>query len=80
MTSRRILICDDEIPMTEYLEKVCIGLGHSVRVLTDSRMFALALREVDPTDIIIDMVMPEIDGFELISGHGCGLPWPPRNR
>ena len=67
MPPRRILICDDEMHMTDFLEKACIGLGHSVRVLNDPRMFASELPEFDPTDIILDMVMPEIDGFELIS-------------
>ena len=67
MTDRRTLICDDEKSMTEYFEKVCVGMGHSVRVLNDPGLFAPALREFDPTDIILDIVMPDIDGFELLN-------------
>ena len=35
--------------------------------VTDARKFKIAYRETNPDMIVIDMVMPELDGFDLVN-------------
>ena len=48
------------------MRKVAVGLGFEVRVTTHGREFQDAYREMRPTMIVMDMVMPELDGNELV--------------
>ena len=66
MIEKRLLVIDDEPEIGEFVRKVATGLGYEVRVTTDGHAFQDAYRELRPTTIVMDMVMPEMDGNELI--------------
>jgi sigma-B regulation protein RsbU (phosphoserine phosphatase) len=62
----RILVVDDEPGMVRAVERVLSG-GHEV-VGSHSSKEALAIaRQFDPDLVILDVRMPEIDGFELMA-------------
>lgn len=66
MCSKRLLIVDDEPRFAAFVGKVAAPLGFDVQITTNGRDFQKAYREKTPDTIVIDMVMPEIDGYELI--------------
>ncbi|OUR76436.1 hypothetical protein A9Q83_14810 [Alphaproteobacteria bacterium 46_93_T64] len=66
-TPKRLLVVDDERAFGEYVKEVAVDLGYDV-VLTDKATdFMSSYIAAQPTNIVLDMVMPEIDGVELIS-------------
>lgn len=78
MSDKRLLIVDDEPDFGEMVARVAADLGYAVRVTTSGREFQTAYREVQPTLIVLDMVMPEMDGNELVvwlmeQGYAAGL-------
>jgi DNA-binding response OmpR family regulator len=62
----RILVVDDD-PTTQRLLKIALNAdGHDVTLASDG-LEALAQHEQEPADVIVlDIVMPGIDGFEVI--------------
>ena len=69
----RILVVDDESGMVRAVERV-LGAAHDV-VGSHSSPDALAIaRRFDPDLVILDVRMPEIDGFELMARLKAELP------
>ncbi len=66
MSEKRLLVIDDEPELGELVRKVAVGLGYEVRVTTQGRAFQEAYHALRPTTIVMDMVMPEMDGNELV--------------
>lgn len=66
MTKKRLLIVDDEPKFAAFVERVALGLGYDVEVTHHGADFMHAYRRRAPDVVVIDMVMPEIDGNELI--------------
>ncbi|MBK8185079.1 MAG: response regulator [Candidatus Competibacteraceae bacterium] len=66
MSEKRLLVIDDEPEIGEFVRKVAIGLGYEVQVTTDGHAFQAAYHQLHPTTIVMDMVMPEMDGNELV--------------
>ena len=66
MTDKRLLVVDDEPEFGEFVRKVAADLGYEVRVTTNGRAFQQAYRELQPTTIVLDMVMPEMDGNGIV--------------
>lgn len=66
MCSKRLLIVDDEPRFASFVGKVAGPLGYDVEITTHGREFQKAYRRNKPDCIVLDMVMPEIDGNELI--------------
>ena len=66
MSHARILIVDDEPQMCEMLE---LGLAHhqfDVRSVNDGRSALEAARTWMPDLIVLDVMMPQIDGISLV--------------
>lgn len=66
MPQKRLLIVDDEPRFAAFVERVAEPLGYSVEITTHGREFQAAYRRELPDVVVIDMVMPEIDGNELV--------------
>jgi len=66
MTPKRLLIVDDEPDFGEFVREVAEGLGYEVAVTTSSQAFQERYHDFQPTLIVMDMVMPELDGNELL--------------
>lgn len=66
MSAKRLLIVDDEPGFGEFVRQVALGLGYEVSVTTNGFDFQKSYPDFQPTKIILDMVMPDIDGNELL--------------
>lgn len=66
MTVKRLLIIDDEADFGTSVRKVAEKLGFEVETATQGRKFKEIYKRFDPTLIVLDMVMPEEDGIELV--------------
>jgi DNA-binding response OmpR family regulator len=66
MTDRRLLIIDDELEFGESIRRVALKLNFAVEVTTSADEFKKTYKRFDPTVIVLDIVMPGVDGIELI--------------
>lgn len=62
----KLLVIDDEPDIARYIGFVAEELGYEVRVTTDPDAFKRSYEEIKPTVIVLDVVMPEVDGIELV--------------
>ena len=66
MSEKRLLVVDDEPEFCELVRKVAADMGYEVQVATNGHTFQAAYLTLQPTLIVMDMVMPEMDGNELV--------------
>jgi DNA-binding response OmpR family regulator len=66
MADKRLLVVDDDIEFGEFVRKVGLELGYAVDVQSDARTFQQAYKAFDPDTIVLDIVMPEVDGVEVV--------------
>ena len=66
MQDKRLLICDDEPAFGRFVKNVAEDLGYAVRVTTEGRAFIEAYGSFKPTTIVLDMIMPGMDGNEIV--------------
>ena len=66
MTVKRLLIVDDNRLFGEFVRKVAEGAGYEAEVVSDGEAFMKRYATFKPTVVIIDVVMPDIDGIELV--------------
>ena len=63
---RRVLVVDDDDDIRLLLEQLLSGAGYQVETAWDGRA-ALRAFHASPTDIVVlDLSMPELDGFETL--------------
>lgn len=61
----RILVLDDEPDVTELLEYKLKQEGYRVQVLNDSLEFVAKVRDFEPDLMVLDIMMPELNGLQL---------------
>lgn len=66
MPSNRLLVVDDSKPFLEFVRKVAVELGYEVEVAADGAAFKNLYETFRPQTVVIDLIMPDIDGMELI--------------
>ena len=62
---KRILVVDDEPDVTELLEYKLEQEGYRVKVLNDPLSFVATVREFEPDLMVLDIMMPELNGLQL---------------
>jgi len=62
----KILIVEDDAALLELLESVLVELGHDVWVAADGDVGLDLAVEAMPDLVITDLVMPGLDGYELL--------------
>ena len=62
----RLLIVDDEPKICTFLEKAARPLGFQVRTLSSPEAFVEILQSFSPIVVILDLMMPNCDGVELL--------------
>jgi len=70
----RLLVIDDEIGFGEIIGKVGKSLGFEVAVTDQAKVFREQLEEFRPSVVSVDLMMPGIDGIELLrelAAVGC---------
>jgi CheY-like chemotaxis protein len=65
---RTVLVCDDEPDVLRLFLRILSGLPEGYRIITATNgVEALAaLRELHPDAVVLDLLMPEMTGFELL--------------
>jgi CheY-like chemotaxis protein len=62
----RILVVDDNNAILDIIRSVAQGMGNSVEVVNHASGFMTAFVKLKPDIVVIDVVMPDMDGIELI--------------
>jgi two-component system, OmpR family, response regulator len=62
----RALVVDDEATLSELLQMALRYEGWDVRTAPDGQQALKAAREFDPDVIVLDIMMPDVDGLEVI--------------
>ena len=68
MSGERILVVDDEPQMRRALRNALTAHGYEVTVAEDGATALEAIATWAPDAIVLDLVMPGIDGFEVLRG------------
>lgn len=63
----RVLVADDNADMRDYLARLLRGDGYSVDAVSDGQQALEAIRADIPDIVISDVMMPLLDGLELVS-------------
>jgi len=66
MTGERVLIVDDEPQIRRALRTALIGHGYQVELAEDGDAALAALAAHPPDVLVLDLVMPGTDGFEVL--------------
>jgi len=65
--AKRLLICDDEPAVGRLLKAIAEPLGYEVLMTTGGAELQRTIDAFAPTVIMLDMVMPGLDGNEVIA-------------
>jgi CheY-like chemotaxis protein len=63
----RILVVDDTPALLDVIRACLEGEGYRVRTCLESRFAAAMAREEHPDVIMLDVVMPEVSGWEVLA-------------
>lgn len=61
----RILVVDDEVKNLRLMEAMLIPLGYEVILAHDGEETLQKVKEISPDVILLDVMMPRMDGFEV---------------
>ena len=70
MTATRVLVVDDETPIVELIRGYLEAEGMDVAVSQDGPSAVEAVRERRPDVVILDVMLPGFDGFEVLRRGG----------
>jgi len=65
-SGKRLLVIDDEPAFGAFVKTVAEGEGFAVEVTTRADEFRDALARFGPTVIALDVVMPDVEGIEML--------------
>ena len=63
----RVLIVDDDVPQSNALARLLEMNGHEAECASSAGQAISSLRHHEPDLVLLDLGMPRIDGFELLS-------------
>ena len=64
-TNAKILVVDDDPDMRETLQMILESGGYTVVLAEDGEQCLAMLKEEHPDMLILDLLMPKMDGFEV---------------
>lgn len=77
VSTRQILVCDDDKDIREFLSILLKEAGYEPLVAADMFDVRYLIKNEHPRLILLDICMPELDGFEIaecLHSHGQKLP------
>ena len=75
--SRSVLVMDDNPEAAAALARVAAACGFRATVLTDSRAFSATFRALTPGAVILDVMMPDQDGIDVLREIAAVAPATP---
>jgi CheY-like chemotaxis protein len=66
LTPSDVLLAEDDVPTSEALQAVMAEWGYSVRAVESGREAIRCLAEGSFHHIVLDLMMPDVDGFALL--------------
>lgn len=66
MNKPQLLIVDDELDIAEFISDLAQDMGFDVKITTSAEEFQQIFNSTSPAGIIMDIVMPKMDGNELL--------------
>jgi CheY-like chemotaxis protein len=73
--SQYVLVVEDESSTREMLERTLKKAGWNVRAAANGREALEALRAAAPSLVLLDLMMPEMDGFEFLQQFRHNEQW-----
>ncbi|MGL5359795.1 MAG: response regulator transcription factor [Shewanella sp.] len=70
----KILLIDDDALFRAWLAQALLAKGYEVKCAVNGREGLECIRQFCPDIIMLDVVMPQMDGFELLSARECATP------
>jgi EAL domain-containing protein (putative c-di-GMP-specific phosphodiesterase class I) len=67
MSNNRLLIIDDEPAIGAFISRVAANMGYEILAISTADKFMEHVRSWAPTEIMMDLKMPNVDGLELLS-------------
>jgi CheY-like chemotaxis protein len=67
MRQPHLLVMDDEPEFAEIVRKVAEGMGFAVVAPRNAAEFKARFKELRPEIVMVDVIMPDVDGIELVS-------------
>ena len=64
---RLIAVVDDEESVAKALNRLLRSAGMDAETFTSGRKFLHSLQDHAPDGVVLDLHMPEVDGFEVLS-------------
>ena len=62
-----MLVVDDDVALRQLLRRMLEPEGYAVVEAENGRVALERLRDVSPSLILLDLMMPEMDGFEFVA-------------
>jgi DNA-binding response OmpR family regulator len=72
MTSAKILVADDDQTLLEALTMILRDKGYEVVPVSDGQEIPQLLEEECPDLLMLDIMMPKVDGDDLVHGPRRG--------
>ncbi|HEX2089424.1 MAG TPA: response regulator transcription factor [Actinomycetota bacterium] len=75
--SARVLVVDDEANIRDLVATVLRYEGFDVRVAENGRKALTAVRSFDPDLVVLDIMLPDLDGYEIhrrLTTNGYSIP------
>jgi two-component system, OmpR family, response regulator len=64
--AKRLLIVDDETTITKIIGRIASGLDYEIEAVNDATQAMDVFRSFMPDILMIDMVMPDVDGIDIL--------------
>jgi len=77
MTNPLLLVVDDEKDMAEFIGDVGKAAGFDAEITTSGKEFQDIYLQKQPDVIVMDVMMPDLDGYDLLkwqSERNCKVP------
>ena len=62
-----LLVVDDEVSICDFVRRVAESEGYDVEIATTDEQFHEAYERFRPSAILLDLVMPKVDGIALLA-------------
>ncbi|MGB1286979.1 MAG: response regulator [Aggregatilineales bacterium] len=67
MTKSKVLVVDDQYPAAQMLERLFLNANYETRCAYNGEEAIQSAHEFDPDLILLDVMMPGMDGFEVLT-------------